>query len=78
MYEFRIDRGIPLPPQPPARRYGKGKTFYVENLKVGDSFIYPGHMYGARSLIWQYRARLGYEFAIAKTKYGNVRVWRIK
>lgn len=78
MYEFRIDRGIPIPPRPKARRFGHGKTFYVEKLKVTDSFIYPGHMGGAQSLIWQYRARLGYEFVIKKTRYGNIRVWRAK
>lgn len=75
--EFKIDKGIPLPP--PAKGGRNGKYPWRE-MEVGDSFFMPG---AARSGAPQYLAgqRTGFRFSsrgVIENGVKGRRIWRIE
>ncbi len=65
----KIERGIPMP------KKGLDMYGWIEDLEVGDSFLYPSSRVGH---IRAHFHRLGRNIASRRVKSNEHRVWRIK
>jgi hypothetical protein len=74
-FEFKVERGIPIPPMPhPGRPY----KYPWRLLEVGDSFFVPeGNLKTLRSAWKEASKRLGFRCSYRQEE-GGIRIWRVE
>lgn len=81
LFNFKIEKNIPLPEHQRGRRNGSGKNqMILKSMEVGDSiFIKNGNQVKVANLFQVAAKSLGTGMKIATRKVeGGVRVWRVK
>lgn len=72
MGEFKIEKGLPVPMRPGARKFPFGE------MEIGDSFFVPGAKIATvMTLARRASLRTGYKFT-GRTMDGGVRCWRVE
>lgn len=66
----QIDKGIPMPPAPRARKYPWSE------MEIGDSFLMGGAPRQVANAVSKAGRNYGRKFSYRKTREG-VRVWRV-
>ena len=74
MSEFKIEKGIPVPP--PKRELRSGVYAVLRSLDVGDSFVARGKQDSVRGMACMAGKKYGRKFA-TRVVEGGVRVWRV-
>ena len=72
MEEFKIEKGVPVPPRNGGR--GAPEKYPFSSMEVGDSFLAPEK---AQSSTQSAGKRLGMKFTSRKEADG-VRIWRVE
>lgn len=74
MTEFKIEKGVPLPPK---KSGGRGRKHPFYEMEVGDSVLVVGKERNIVSgLVGNPSRKYGFKFATRAVE-GGVRVWRI-
>jgi hypothetical protein len=76
MTDFKIDKGVPLPPT----KHGTKKYPFGE-MEVGDSVFFAGNTSDKISSAYAYYQRNGKRFAnrtVIENGLSGVRVWRVE
>lgn len=71
-----IDKKIPIPPHSP--RSGAPRKYPLNEMNIGDSFLWPGAPSRVVSAVsWYGKRNPPAKFTVRKVD-GGVRVWRVK
>ena len=72
-YPYRIEKGLPVPPQGT-----KGRKYPFPEMEVGDSFTAPkSDLCSVKSASCQYGRRKGWKFSTRVSGSDEVRCWRM-
>jgi hypothetical protein len=71
---LKLEHNIPLPKP----LHIKGKTAFIQQMKVGDSFLFDGTPTQATQLWTNPARRNGYAIAVRQVGNNRVRIWRIE